>query len=146
MNILAPFLFALVFGAVGGFMCWAAIDLLRKERAKLAVSKKVEGVVIAMKEDRSGSENVFRYPVVRFTTEAGALFDIEASVRTEPPRHEVGDRVVVAYDPADPASGDIAGTETFGLVLLLLLGIPFLLAGIGVLSKCVIMRACGPVQ
>ena len=146
MNILAPLLFSLIFGAVGGFMCRAAIVLLRKEREKLAISKKAEGVVIAMKEDHSDSDTVFRYPVVKFTAVSGTEFEIHASVRTEPPRHKVGDRVTIAYDPADPGSGDIAGTETLGLILLLLLGIPFLLAGIGVLSKCVFMQACGPVQ
>jgi len=146
MNFLAPLLFGLIFTACGGFMCVAAVNLIRKERAWLAIAKRAEGVVIRMKEDSSGSESVFSYPVVRFKTEAGAEVVIEASIREEPPRHRVGDRVSVAYAADNPGAGDIAGTEIRGSVFLLLLGIPFLVAGVGALWKCVILQSCGPVQ
>lgn len=140
--MIGPLIFALIFGGFGFAACYAAINGLRAARLKLGRAARALGEVIEMRTDSSGSENTFSYPLVRFQTRTGATVTFEASIREEPPAHKVGDRVDVFYEPDHPETADIVGTETKGYVLLLLLSVPFLLIGVGVLWTCVLFGRC----
>jgi hypothetical protein len=140
--MLAPLIGSILFTAVGLGICWLAAQSLHDYWQKLRGAQRADGVVVEMRVDHSGSETNFRYPVVRFRTPAGTELDCEASVRTDPPRHKVGDRVQVYFPPEHPEQADIVGTEVVGYVLLFLLGAPFLAAGVGMFLGCVVFGSC----
>lgn len=142
MDTLIPLIASVVFGGVGFFLLRFVLSERAALRKKVETSLKADGVVVRMLRDTSDSETYFHYPVVRFTTGKGEQIEFEASIRREPPRHKVGDRVPVYYDPANPGDADILGTEQNTHIVLLLLGVPALLAGLGIFFKCVLLQSC----
>jgi uncharacterized protein DUF3592 len=136
----------------GGALCGGAGYLLissgsarQAEYEKtLTSAERTEGVVIEMRRDHS-LDDIFDYPVVRFTTAEGAQVDFEASIRRNPPKHKVGDKVPVYYQRADPKQADIVGTQVFGNQVLIIFGILSLIMLFGILltlARCLFEGRC----
>ena len=130
--MIGPLIGGLIAGGIGGLICyWTVIGLLRQQERRLA-GRIAQGTVTEIRTDRSMSDDNYDYPVVQFTTESGQPVQFESSIRETPLRFKVNEAVRVAYDPANPSAAEIDGVDTVPLVLLLiLLGIPLLLIGIG---------------
>ena len=73
-----------------------------RDRAFSAAAGRAEGVVTALvgKGDTVSSR-------IRFVTPSGGSREFVETLSTSPPRHAMGDRVVVLYDRDDPASAMI---------------------------------------
>ena len=147
MDRAVPLIASLIFGGLGAAICWFTIRALLRQRAKDLVASRAPGKVIEMRIDRSGSDDNYFYPLVEFMTASGQRVEFESSIRSTPAPYKVGDAVQVVYDAAAPSSAEIAGVESSPSVLLLVFfGVPFLLIGLGILIRCVILGLCGPVQ
>ncbi len=129
---------AVAFGVPGALLCRYAIEGEDRYERTLVTSPRSEGVVVAIRTDHD-SDTPFKYPVVRFPLPSGEEIEFEASIRRDPPKYELGDRVPVFYDAANPRQADIAGTQSLDFTLSLLLGAPFLLAGLALLARSAIV-------
>lgn len=113
---------AVVFGSVAGV-------LGVRTAAFLADAGRVEGVVVGLDED----DDVYRAEVA-YDVE-GRTFELTDRMATNPPRYDVGERVTVLYDPADP--GDARLDARFGYWLETIFGVVALalaVAGVAVLA------------
>jgi hypothetical protein len=126
-----------IFGGVGSLLLWWAVPARAAYLRALEGSARAEGLVVEMRRERS-ELSIYDYPLVRFTTPGGRVVDFEASIRRDPPRHKVGDRVPVYYSRDDPSRADIVGTEAFSILMAMALGVVFLL--VGLLSAVLLMR------
>jgi hypothetical protein len=67
----------------------------------------VGGVVVGLKESAStGTSGTTYAPVVRYEVE-GQTHTFTSSNSSNPPAYEIGERVVLLYDPADPTRARI---------------------------------------
>jgi hypothetical protein len=146
--MLTEILVLLVGGGITGGVGYLLISLGQARHAEyekaLASAERTEGVVIEMRRDHS-LDDIFDYPVVRFTTAEGRQVDFEASIRRSPPKHKVGDKVPVYYQRADPSQADIVGTESFGNAVLIIFGILSLIMLFGILltlARCLFEGRC----
>lgn len=71
-------------------------------------------------------------PVVRFTTTDGEAVEFRGSNGSDPPAHDVGDTVTVAYDPDDPSGARIVGFADLYLLPLIFGGVGLVLTAAGV--------------
>jgi hypothetical protein len=88
-----------------------------------------QGTVTELKEGSTGgTENhTVYYPIVRFDDRAGQEHMLYSTSGTYPPAHEVGERVAILYDPADPKHAEINSFSDLWLW-------PLILAGMGALD------------
>lgn len=98
---------------------------------------RVPGVVTDMENDQGS----FR-PIVTYTLD-GREHTFAASVASDPPTYEIGEKVTVLIDPVNRYEVKIAGQGTVVGVIFLAVGIALLLAGIIVLL--VTLRSRRPV-
>lgn len=118
---------AAVFGTVAGVLAVRTAGFL-------ADAKAVDGVVVGLDEQYSSSEN----GSTRSTYHAEVAYEVGGQalgftdrIGTNPPRYDVGERVTVLYDPADP--GDARLDAAYGYWLETIFGLVALaLAGAGV--------------
>jgi hypothetical protein len=68
----------------------------------VAKASRVQGTVVELVE-RSGSKGTTYSPVFTFSDASGKTHRIYSGLSSYPASHEVGDQVVVLYDPANPA-------------------------------------------
>ena len=147
MDRVVPLIAAVIFGGVGAVICIGVATALLREREKRATGLVTRGTVVEIRKDNSLTDDIYFYPLVEYRTGSGQTVRFEGSSRTTPSRYKVGDAVEVMYHPDAPSSAEIAGGETATYVLVLLfLGIPGVIIGLGVLVRCVILGLCGPVQ
>lgn len=101
-------------------------------------AEKVDGKVVALNERVSSSRSssgpsrtsTTWYPVVEYTVD-GERYEFEASSGSNPPAHEVGEAVEVAYDPADPGQAELAGIGGALILPLIFGGLGIVLAPVG---------------
>jgi hypothetical protein len=109
---------------------WAA----SRTMSFLATASSAQGTVVALAESTSTDSNGRRSriwaPEVEYRLASGETRTFTSSVGSAPPDHQVGERVTVLYDPADP--GDARLPDTMSLWLL-----PIVLSGFGVISGSV---------
>lgn len=72
-------------------------------------------------------------PVVRFNLPNGDSVTFQSSVSSNPPRYTVEEKVIVRYDPEDPATAEIVGWLEQWLLIAVMggLGTIFTLVGAG---------------
>jgi preprotein translocase subunit SecG len=115
---------AFVFLALGA-SCYSRAVRFKKTAVE------AQGSVIELKEDRSGgtdSHTVY-YPIIRFADKAGQEHTLYSSAGSYPPAYEVGERVPVLYDPANPKEAKInsfTGLWLWPLILGILGGLDLL--------------------
>jgi hypothetical protein len=135
-------LFALLFIAAGGCVCWFTLSSILDYRRRVARSSLADGTVVSLREE--GDEDVvYKIPIVRYTPAGRGDVKFESSLRRHPPKYKVGDRVKVFYNPHDPKhEAEILGGYTVYVVIAAVFGVPFVAIGIVVLVACVVRGAC----
>jgi hypothetical protein len=110
------------FAGIGIVLLSVAGVLTLINRDFLADAERTEGVVVDLEvrtRPRTSSQSSRPqrrtwYPIVEFTAPDGNPVVFESNVGSNPPRHQVGDRVEVAYDPANPTDARLTGfTDTY---------------------------------
>jgi Protein of unknown function (DUF3592) len=115
---------AIVYGGGVELVSWF------RSRARL---RTVTGVVVRhARPGPVGPANLSRSAIVQFTAEDGRVVEVVSSAWSYPPP-QVGQRLPVLYDPADPeGSADRAGVRTFKVVVspvLIAIGVGFIVFG-----------------
>jgi hypothetical protein len=95
--ILLSLFIGALFAALGCYMAYADLRLTRVGRTATAE------VVDLKWADTDGSDQGSYYPVVVFRTADGQQVRAPTKFGSFPPPAQVGERVQVIYDPADPA-------------------------------------------
>jgi hypothetical protein len=113
-----------------GLIVVGATQLL-KYRDFRSRAERVPGVVVDMSESLMGQYHSTRYhPVLEFTTRGGRRVRTTMQAGSRPAPAQVGDSVVVAYDPDEPEAAEISGKgwiRVLVLVALMLAGCLFVL-------------------
>jgi hypothetical protein len=128
-----------VVSIVGLLLAVWRFDRLRRFDARAVVAQaRVIGVHEERQTDLDGELTVIDVPIVRFTTRDGRIVDARTDVGNRSGTADVGQRVRVLYDPADPAQVTVAEIErtVYGVVVaigtvfaaLLVVGIVLLVA------------------
>lgn len=105
-------------------------------RRSLCTSAVAQGVVVALREDRDGTEvQTLFYPRIRFQTGSGRQVTFESGVASGGNRWQIGDAVSVRYrvDHPETAECDDPLTLWGTTVLFVLLAGVFLSVGCGLL-------------
>lgn len=131
-------------GAAGGagIAVWLELDFRGR-------SAEAEGRIVQMIQrantSGTGSRSATWTPVFAFRTPDGKEVRVEAGFSSSPPCCAVGDRVTVRYDPANPASAQMAGFLSSWLVATILggMGAVFLLIG-GLVMRFATRQGPGP--
>ena len=102
-----------VFGALALVSAFALLALGASCCNRAANFKKTaveaQGTVSELKEGSSGGANshTVYYPIIRFADKAGLEHTLYSSSGSYPPAYEVGERVSVLYDPANPKEAKV---------------------------------------
>ncbi len=121
-----------IFGLVGLVLLSVAIAIAVSTAGFLASAGRTDGTVVGLAERTSttrGSDGHTRrttvwYPTVEFTV-GGRRYAFQSSTGSNPPSHERGESVPVAYDPSDPSDARIASFWSAFLA-------PLIVGGLGV--------------
>lgn len=110
-----------------------------------------EGRVIAMRlshgtSGSGGSSSRSWTPVFAFALPDGKEIRVESGVSSSPPCCQVGDRVRVRYDPAEPSRAQMAGFLESWLVASILGGMGVVFAGAGLLVRRVVAAPAAMAQ
>lgn len=122
------------FCAIGAGLSVVAGRFFARRLAFVRSSDVAPGEVVALREERDGSETQrFRFPKVRFRTAAGHAFTFESGMGLGGNAWQVGETVRVRYQLDRPEIAEVDGfTSLWGPTLLFaLLAAAFLFIGIG---------------
>jgi hypothetical protein len=117
----APLFYALGVLAV----VWAVLAY-RSERRFLRKARRVEGVVVGLNQ-RAASMSTIYFPVVRYTTAAGATLTTSSRDSKSKRSYPIGRAVPVLYDPDQPDRAEIDefsahwGIVTMAVIIALIL-------------------------
>lgn len=126
---------------MGAVLLTVALVLTFRTASFLSGAERTEGTVVdvtaRISTSRDGNGHLRQttnwYPTVEFATADGHRFSFTSNVGTNPPAHEPGDTVPVAYDPAAPSSsGRIATVGSAYLAPLIVGGLAIVFAPLGV--------------
>lgn len=129
--------FNYVFSLIGAGLLAGAIYLYVDKQAFLEKAETTQGTVIEMIPKRSKDSTTYS-PVVSFTTKSGQTITYTSSTSSNPPSYDVGEKVEIFYDPANPNDAEINGFFSLWLGVLILgfIGTVFFLIGsLGVLLR-----------
>lgn len=90
---------ALIFFCVGIFIAYSRYSFFSSS------TEKVVGTVkeVVKKDRRSGTKiKTSYYPIFEFSTSDGMIHTIESNLATNPPQYEVGEKITLYYNPANP--------------------------------------------
>ena len=104
-----------VFGALSLVSAFALLALGASCYNRAASFRKTaveaQGAVIGLREGLStgahGESSTVYYPIIRFADKAGQDHTLYSSSGSDPPAYEVGERVSVLYDPANPKEAKV---------------------------------------
>ena len=102
-----PRLFFGIFLLVGLGLLGGSAYLTYDTRRSLSVGVRADGKVIDLYESRDSDGDSTYRPHVRFTTREGEIVEFTSSTGSNPAAFNVGEPVVVIYDPASPRSARI---------------------------------------
>ncbi len=97
-----------LFAAVGVVLLVIATWVHARERAFVRAAERATGTVTELHRDVDADGTTY-FPVVSFRTRAGDSVTFRSSAGSNPPSYEVGERVEVLYDPADPQRAKTSG-------------------------------------
>ncbi len=103
--------------AAGLAVAFLAIAGYAARRQLLAAGARAEGTVIRL--EAAGGPQPVLCPVVAFTTAAGERIELRSGACARPPAYQVGEKVVVDYDPADPRRASYGGFFTRWFLVLI---------------------------
>ncbi|MFC3692804.1 DUF3592 domain-containing protein [Chenggangzhangella methanolivorans] len=129
------FYVGLIFALVGGLFTVVGAGLGIYQNRAYEGLREASGRVVANDYSRDSDGDGGYRAVVRFETADGRQVDIRSRVRSSPPAFDVGESVVVRYDPAVPDSARIDSfmERWFGPLIFGGLGGVFLAIGLGLL-------------
>lgn len=145
MNSLLP----LVVTLIGALVLVGGIFSFFAQRAKIAQFRQTEGTVTELLGSSTGrpsyvvaqTEEGLRLspkrrsrPQVEFTAENGRTVKIIGRVASRPARYQIGERVSVLYNPADPADAQINSFVELWFVTLMLVGFGLLTLVMGAMG------------
>ncbi|MBC8144587.1 MAG: DUF3592 domain-containing protein [bacterium] len=97
-----------VFGGIGLAMLVAAFAIYANTQSFADSATRADGVVIGLAQSQSHSSKSSSYfPVIQYQTSSGETTTFQSNSGSSPPAFEVGERVTVLYDPAQPADASI---------------------------------------
>ncbi|MBW8688000.1 DUF3592 domain-containing protein [Chitinophaga rhizophila] len=124
-----------IFLAVGFILLLVAGFLTYNTKKFERTALKANGRVVDLVENRnsSGGKSSRTYsPVVIYTDDKGVEHRYIASFSSNPPAYEVGETVVIYYDPWDPDNAAIAGWGSYlGAIIVGGIGLLFTLISLG---------------
>ena len=132
----------ITFGVIAFGALFLAIGLILagQSASLLSDAKRARGTVVSVEwrtehsssfhKNRSSDKRV-AYPVVEFTSADGTRRTFRASVGSNPPSYETGERVEVLYRADSPQDARINGFASLWLLPLVFGGLGLLAAGIG---------------
>lgn len=134
-----PFVVGLVFGGVGIVLAVVAVIVVGVTLGALRDGARTEGTVVdvvartSTTEDSDGRsrESTAYHPTVRFRAD-GRTYTFTSSTGSDPPAYEVGDRVPVVYDPADPGDARVNTFWSLYLAPIVLGGLAVVFLAVGV--------------
>jgi hypothetical protein len=115
-----------VAGVVGVMFLVNAVYFYRKDRRERVTWGLASGMVVEHRErhpPRGRGTSVFS-PIVKFTSEKGAVVQFEDAEGQRPAKHKIGQTVPVLYERASPQSARIDTRTSWGVAA------PFVLAGL----------------
>ena len=120
----------LIFAAIG---LWSYVD--GRDLAESGI--RTQASVVEMARSRDSDGDITYRPVVTFADRDGNFQRFVDSVSSSPPRHYVGEKVPVIYDPKNPARATIDGFLERSLFSLVFGGVGalFALTGAGLLAS-----------
>ncbi|MBE8726537.1 DUF3592 domain-containing protein [Flavobacterium hungaricum] len=123
-----------VFLIIGLIALGGALYLYQNKREFLDKAITVQGTVKELISSRSKNSTTYK-PLVSFITKDGKQIEYTSSVSSNPPSYEVGEKVEIFYDPADPYDADINGFASLwlGPLVLGILGIIFFSIGFSII-------------
>lgn len=113
------------------FIAFGVRSFIRR-RAFLRISTAIDGTVVRI-EEHTDSEGTSYAPIVQFRTSDGEVHEIEPDIATGSPRHRVGQRLPVRYDPQQPEKARITTSFYNWFAPLLLWALAALCGGLGLL-------------
>jgi len=121
-----------IFFLAGLAILGKAVSVVIDRRHEIAAATRADGVVIDLIASHD-SESETYHPRVRFVTANGEVVEFTGSVGSDPPGFDIGERVAVLYDPANPndARIDAFFQLWFAPLMLGILGTLFTAAGGG---------------
>lgn len=120
-----------IFGLIGIGLLGGAAYMAYDTRRDLAVGVTTDGTVVDLIGERDSDGDTTYHPRVRFVTRSGEAREFTASVGTNPAAFEVGEPVVVIYDPASPEGARIDSFFQLWFAPLLLGGMGIVFAAFG---------------
>lgn len=129
-----PRIFFAIFLLVGLGLLGGSIYLTFDTRRALAEGTRVEGEVIELLRSRDSDGDVTYRPHVRFTTLAGDTLEFTSTMGSNPAAFDVGERVVVIYNPASPRDARIDSFFQLWFAPLLLGGMGIVFTAVGCLA------------
>ncbi len=128
--------FAYIALGIGALLLFTSLALWNKTRAFVARAATAPGVVTELIEvrDKDGGSSTYR-PAVKFTAADGTDVTFTSSYSSRPPAYDVGETVVVLYEPRDLQGARIRGFGSLwlGCVILAGLGAVFSVIGASIL-------------
>jgi len=120
-----------IFAIIGIGMVIVAIVLAINEQKFISTATHVSGTVTDFVTGTDSKGNTNYKPVVEFTTLDGQAYKYTSNISNNPPAYQVGQKVDIYYDPANPENVVIAGQS--GTIYLIIggMGAVFALIGAG---------------
>jgi hypothetical protein len=126
-----PVVLPRLFGAIGLVLLAVATFVHARERRFIRSAARATGTVVDLSRGRGSEGGSVYYPVIAFRTAAGDSVTFVSNAGSNPPSREVGERVEVLYDPAQPRTAYTSGFFTLhiGSFVFTLLGVIFTAVG-----------------
>jgi hypothetical protein len=108
---------------IGGQVCIALpLTWWRRARRRMRLGGIADGVVIALRPQASGPDPESYVTVFQFDDRESVSRRVSSRLAHWPVQHAIGDRVLIAYEPASPEDAEIVA-DTRRLVTLMLFGL-----------------------
>jgi hypothetical protein len=108
---------------VGGLVCIALpVRWWLRARRRMRLGGIADAVVVALRPQASAPDPEHYVTVFQFTDRQGGSHRVSSKVAHSPAQHAIGDRVLVAYEPANPEDAELVA-DARSLVALALFGL-----------------------
>jgi hypothetical protein len=128
-----PWWFWHLFTAMGLITLTTGVLVLSGEVRFAGLAQPATGTVIGYSQHQDIGDDTWMYaPIVQFETSAGERYEFSSGLKSTTRQYEIGQRVGVLYDPANPNKAQLAGAGAryFAPAILLLLALVFTPLGI----------------
>jgi hypothetical protein len=118
--------------AIGLFLFGLSLYIFKNAMSFVRKSERTEATVIDLERIPGSDGDTFK-PVFTYKPNQGQTLEYRSMSSSRPPSWKLGEKAVIAYDPADPSSAKLL--TYFGVfgpgIVLLALALPFIVVGGG---------------